>query len=112
MLSNDNPMTRALLTLLYSEVVVFGLSVAVMIMLDGTRPAIAAGLAGGASLLALVAGSMFRRPFGQALGWAAQVAGVALGFATPIMFVIGGLFAGLYLAGFVLGRRIEQTRTA
>lgn len=112
MLSNDNPMVRVLITTLYFEVVVYGLSVAVMVMLDGTRPAIAGSLAGGAALLALVAAATFKRPFGQPLGWAAQVAGIALGFVTPVMFVVGGLFAGLYLAGHVLGRRIEQSRTA
>ncbi|SDB88160.1 Protein of unknown function [Raineyella antarctica] len=112
MLSNDNPMLRVLMTTLFFEVVVFGLSVAVMVMLDGTRPAIAGTLAGGAALLALVAGATFKRPFGQPLGWAAQVAGLALGIVTPIMFVVGGVFAGLYVAGFVLGRRLEPARTA
>lgn len=112
MLTHDNPMFRVLVTLLYFEAVVIGLAIPVMIVLDGTSPALVAPLAGGVALLALVAGSVLKRPFGQPLGWLAQVGAVALGFLTPIMFVVGGLFAGIYLAAFVLGRRIAQERMA
>lgn len=112
MLGNDNPMLRVLITILFFEVVVYGLSIPVMIVLDGTSPALVGPLAGGAALLALVAGATFKRPFGQPLGWLAQLAGIALGFLTPIMFAVGALFAGLYLAGFLLGRRIAPGATA
>ncbi len=107
MLRNDNPMIRALMLMLYFEVVVFGLSVAVMIMVDGTRPVVAGIVAGVAGLLALVAGATIKKTYGQVLGWVAQVAGIALGFVTPVMFVVGGIFAALYLTAFILGRRIE-----
>ncbi|MEA5154223.1 DUF4233 domain-containing protein [Raineyella sp.] len=113
LLGKDNPMMRVLLMTLYCEVVVFGLSLAVMIMVDGVRPALAGAFGGAAALLALVAGVLLRRgPYGQVLGWAAQVAGIALGIVSPIMFVVGGVFAGIYLAMYVLGRRIETGRTA
>ncbi len=107
MLDRDNPMMRALMATLSFEVIVYLLAVAVMILVDGVRPVVAVGLAGAASGLALVAAATLRRPFGQPLGWAAQVAGLALGFVTPIMFVVAGVFTGLWVAGYVLGRRIE-----
>ncbi len=113
LLGKDNPMMRVLLMTLYCEVVVFGLSLAVMIMVDGVRPAVAGALGGLAALLALVAGVLLKRgAYGQVLGWLTQVVGVALGIASPIMFVVGGVFAGIYLAMFILGRRIETGRTA
>lgn len=112
MLTHDNPMFRVLVTLLYFEAVVIGLATPVMIVLDGTSPALVAPFAGGVALLALVAGATLKRPFGQPLGWLVQVGAVALGFLTPIMFVVGGLFAGIYLAAVLLGRRIAQERMA
>lgn len=112
MLRSDNPMIRVLMTTLYIEVIVFGLSVAVMVMLDGTRPVVAGTAAGGAALLAGVAGATIKRPFGQPLGWLTQAVGLALGLLTPVMYVIGAIFAGLYLAALVLGRRLQEGRTA
>lgn len=113
MLADGNPMIRVLMTLLYFEVIVFGLSVAIMIMLDDMRPAVAGLLVAATCGLALVAALRIRKNrWGQLVGWAAQVAGVALGLATPIMFVVGGLFAGLYLASAILGKRLEVGNTA
>lgn len=112
LLAKDNPMIRVLMVTLYFEVVVFGLSLAVMVMVDQVRPGLAGGLAGGAALLALVAAATIKRSYGQVLGWVTQVVGVALGILSPIMYVVGGVFAGLYLATFVLGRRIATGRTA
>ncbi|MFZ0529437.1 MAG: DUF4233 domain-containing protein, partial [Propionicimonas sp.] len=45
---------------------------------------------------------------GYPLGWLTQVVAVALGFATPMMFAVGGMFALLWVVCFILGRRIEQ----
>lgn len=112
LLGRDNPMIRVLMLTLYFEVVVFGLSLAVMVMVDQVRPGLAGGLAGVAALLAVVAGATIKRPYGQVLGWLTQVVGVALGIVSPIMYVVGGIFAGLYLASFILGRRIAAGRTA
>ncbi|QGF25313.1 DUF4233 domain-containing protein [Raineyella fluvialis] len=105
-------MIRVLMMTLYFEVVVFGLSLAVMIMIDGVRPVTAGALAGSAAMLALVAGVTIRRPCGQLLGWLTQLVGIALGIVSPVMYVVGAIFAGLYVACFVLGRRIEASRTA
>ena len=106
-LAPANPMRTVLLTVLVFEIIVFSLAVPVMILVSGV-PALPAGLAGGgAALLALVSAGLLRKPLGYLLGWLTQLAGLALGFSTPAMFVVGTVFGGLWLLSFVLGRRLE-----
>jgi len=106
-LSPGNPMRNVLLTVLVFELIVFGLSVPVMILVSDV-PSLTAGLlGGGAALLALVSAGLLRRSVGYPLGWATQLVGVGLGFATPGMFVVGVLFGGLWVLSFILGRRLD-----
>lgn len=106
-LSAGNPMRSVLMTLLFFEIVVFGLSVPVMIFLSdiSTSTAIAYGTA--AALLALAGALLIRRPVGYLVGWVAQVAGVALGFVISAMFAIGGMFLVLWVITFVLGKKLD-----
>lgn len=107
-LAADNPMRTVLLTTLIFEVIVFGLAIPVMIQVSDVSPAAAGGFGGGAALLALIAAGVLRKPYGYPVAWLAQVAGVALGFLTPSMYLVGGMFLGLWLISFMLGKRIES----
>ncbi|HEY5981782.1 MAG TPA: DUF4233 domain-containing protein [Microlunatus sp.] len=100
-------MRVVLLSVLIFEVIVFGLSVPVMILVSGVSPAAAALGGGGAALLALVASGLMRRPMGYLVGWVTQPVGILLGLLTPAMWVVGGMFAGLWVLSFVLGRRLD-----
>jgi hypothetical protein len=75
-------------------------------------PAVAALAAGGAAVLALATAALLRKPIGYVLGWITQVAAIALGLLTPAMFLVGGMFAGLWVLTFVLGRRLEAQAAA
>jgi hypothetical protein len=44
------------------------------------------------------------------LGWAVQVAAIALGMQIATMFVLGGIFLALWAAAYFLGRKIEEER--
>ncbi len=103
----SNPMRVVLLTVLIFEVVVFGLAIPVMILISSVQPALAAGGAGGAAVLALLAAGLLRRPVGYLIGWLVQPIGIALGLLTPAMYVVGAMFAGLWLLSWVLGRRLD-----
>ncbi len=106
-LSTGNPMVRVLATTLAFEVVVFALAIPGMVLVSGV-PVVAASVAGGlACLLALAAAATLRRGPGYPLGWLTQAAGVALGVLTPSMFVMGSIFAALWVTCFVLGRRLD-----
>jgi len=106
-LTPRNPMRVVLLSVLLFEVIVFALAIPVMILVSHTA-ALPAGLSGsGAALLALVAAGLLRKPVGYPVGWVAQLAGVLLGFLTPAMFVVGAMFAALWVVSFVLGKRLD-----
>src|SRR6478672_513999 len=94
------------------EAITLGLTTPVMILISdvSTGTALAIGL-GLVAACVLVAG-MLRRPWAYALGWAIQVAAIALGFVVGIMFVLGGIFALLWGMADLLGRRIDRERAA
>jgi hypothetical protein len=90
--------------------VVLLLTVPVMLSLTdvGTAAALVVGL--GLMLACIVAGGMMRRPAGGVLGWAVQVASLAMGFVIPAMFALGSIFLALYAGSWFLGQRIDRER--
>lgn len=107
-LSAGNPMRVVLMTVLIFEVIVFGLAIPVMIFVSDVPGATAAGFGGATAVLALVAAGMLRGQVGYILGWLTQVAGLALGFLTSTMFIVGALFAAVWVLAFVLGKRLDS----
>lgn len=107
-LESGNPMGKVMMSVVLLEIVALGLAVPVMIRVSHVS-ALAAGLGGGGVvLLCLISGALFRSAVGPLLGWLAQLATIALGLLTPLMFVVGLMFLGLYAACYVLGRRLEN----
>jgi hypothetical protein len=108
-LAPTNPMGRVMLSILVFEAIIFGLAIAGMIQVSTLSVQLSFGLGLGAAALAIVAAAMLRRPGGYLLGWLTQVVAVGLGFATSMMFAVGGIFLLLWVVCFALGRRIETT---
>ena len=94
------------------ESVVLFLSTPVMIQVSDvdTGPAVAAGL--GLALAALVLCGLLRFRWAYVAGSLLQVAAVALGFVVTTMFVLGVIFALLWAAALVLGRRVDAAKAA
>jgi hypothetical protein len=68
-------------------------------------------ISGGVFLVLLVVVAMLQRyAWGVVLGGVLQVVFVATGFLHPFMFVIGAVFAGLWVWCLVRARRIETLR--
>ena len=111
-LQPGNPMRVVLLSILLFEIVVYGLAIPVMILVSDVPAAYAILLGGGAALLALIAAALLRRPAGYLVGWLTQPVGVVLGFLTSSMFFVGGMFFGLWLISFILGKRLDGQATA
>jgi hypothetical protein len=107
-LSAGNPMRVVLMTVLIFEMIIFGLAIPVMIFISNVPAAAAAGFGGGAAVLALVAAGLLRSGVGYVLGWLTQLAGLALGFLTTLMFVVGILLAAVWVLAFVLGKRLDS----
>ena len=80
--------------------------------LESTSPAQA--LVGGAVLIVLlaVAGRLVRFAPGLWLGWALQLALVALGLILPLMYLIGAGFLALWVFCFVKGRALDAAKAA
>lgn len=107
-LKPKNPMQKALLSVLIFEAIVFGLAIPGMIQVSDTpvTTAFVAGLL--AALLALVAAALLRGPLGYLLGWVTQVVVIGFGFLTEMMFALGTVFAVVWVAMFLMGRRLER----
>ena len=108
-LADGNPMTKTLMLTLIFEVVVYVLAIPGMIQVDNIPVGTALAAGGAAALIPLLAAALLRRPIGWVFAWLTQVAGLALGLLTPWMYVVGGIFALLFVVSFVLGRKIEQS---
>ncbi len=107
-LERGNPMGKVVMAVVLLELIAFALAVPVMIKISDV-PGSTAALAGGAVvLLCLISAALMRGPAGYLLGWITQLAGIALGLLTPLMFVVGVMFLGLYALTYVLGRRLES----
>ncbi|UOE22044.1 DUF4233 domain-containing protein [Thermobifida halotolerans] len=94
------------------EAVVLGLAIPVAIQLGGHSPGLAGGVWGGLALAALVLAGTQRFAWGFYAACALQVAFVASSLLVPGLTYLGIVFAGLWIAGVVLGRRVEAVRTA
>ena len=110
MLGAKNPMRVMLMSTLIFEVIAVGLGIPVMILVSGVPATRAAALTAAVAVLALASAALLRSPAGYVLGWLTQLGAIGLGLLTPAMFVIGALFAALWLLGIVLGRRLEHNR--
>jgi hypothetical protein len=66
---------------------------------------------GGGALLCLIMVAtlgLLRFPWAYLIGWAVQVVILATGFLNPAMFVVGALFAGMWVYCMITGTRIDR----
>lgn len=108
-LRSDNPMLRALMMLLYFEVVVFLLALPGMLLVDQRDTALSIVAVAVASVLALVAGARAKTAWGQWLGWFVQVVAIAMGVLTSMMYAVGIIFAFIWVMCIVLGKKMENS---
>ncbi|MEA4943726.1 MAG: DUF4233 domain-containing protein [Propionicimonas sp.] len=106
MLAAKNPMTRVQMVTLLFEALIALLAIAGMVQVEAHSVALAVGSTVVVAVVALAAAALLRGPVGWVLGWITQVALIGLGFLTSWMFWLGGIFALLWVVGYVLGRRL------
>lgn len=107
MRSTQRSLCAAMLVL---QAVVLGLTTPVMISVAdvGTGTAVSVGL--GLGVACVVTAGLLRHSWAYALGWAIQLAGLALGLVVTMMFLLGALFAALWAAAYLLGERIDAEK--
>ncbi len=97
---------------LFLEAITLGLSTPVMIAVADVGAATALPVGLGLALVCLLAAGLLRKEWAYSLGWAVQGAAIALGFLVATMFFLGVIFALLWGAADLLGRKIERERAA
>jgi hypothetical protein len=101
---------RLCAAILLLEAIAFGLATPVLASVEdvGTATALWVGL--GLAVGCLLVSGLLRYPWGLWLGWAVQVAAIAVGFVVTTMFFLGAIFLALWATAYVLGRKIEVER--
>lgn len=105
-------MSRLSATVLFLEAVVIALTIVPAVRLEHVTPA-AAGLAAGLAVLAaIVLGALARRYLPVVLvgGSLLQMLVIAAGVVLPVMYVLGGIFAILWVTGIWLGHKVESSQ--
>lgn len=101
---------RLCAAILLLEAIAFGLSAPVLISIADVSAPVALSVGLGLALSALLVAGLLRHDWAYWLGWALQVAAVAVGFVISTMFVLGVIFLALWATAWFLGRKIEMER--
>jgi len=100
-------------TVLIMEAVVIGLAILPAIVLEHANRGLAGGIGGALAVCALLIGGLVGRPH---MGWALwagtvlQVLVIAAGVVVPAMYILGVIFAALWVTGIWLARRHQPPR--
>ena len=100
-------------TVLIMEAIVIGLAIPVAIVMEHVHRGVAGGVGGSLAVCALLLSGVVGRPgMGWALwaGSALQVLVIAAGVVVPAMYILGVIFAALWITGIWLVRRHETPK--
>jgi Protein of unknown function (DUF4233) len=95
-------------TVLIMEAVVIALAIVPAISLEHLRAGVAGGVGGGLAVCALLLGGLVgRRAWALWAGSVLQVLVIAAGTFVPAMYILGAIFAALWITGIWLARRLQ-----
>ncbi len=95
-------------TVLIMEAVVIGLAILPAIVLEHANRGLAGGIGGGLAVCALLVGGVVGRPrmaWAITAGTVLQALVIAAGVVLPAMYILGVIFAALWITGLWLARR-------
>jgi hypothetical protein len=104
-------MSRLSATVLILEAIVIALTIVPAVKLEDATPVSAGIAAGVATLAAIVLAALARRllPVTLVGGSLLQALVIASGVILPVMYILGGIFALLWVTGIWLGHRVENS---
>ncbi len=104
-------MSRLTATVLLLEAVVIALAIVPAVKLADATPVTAGAAAGVAVLAAIVLAVLARRwlPVTLVGGSLLQILIIASGVVLSVMYILGGIFALLWVTGIWLGHRVESS---
>jgi hypothetical protein len=109
---SGKPLRQMCGTVLIIEAIVIGLAIPVAIVYEHLSHGVAGGVGGGLAVCALLLGGLVGRPgMGWALwaGTALQALVVASGVVVPAMYILGVIFAALWITAIWLARRLQAS---
>lgn len=103
---------RLCAAILFLEAIALGLTTPVLISVASVDRSAALWLGLGLCVACLVVAGLLRMTWAYVLGWAIQLAAVAIGIEVPAMYALGGIFLLLWATAYFLGQKIETERAA
>ncbi|HEX4817835.1 MAG TPA: DUF4233 domain-containing protein [Nonomuraea sp.] len=100
-------MRRLGATVLGMEAIVAALVTPVAIGVGRVAPALAVTVGIGLAGLCVVAAGLLKRPVGYVLGSVVQVLAIVTGVLVTAMYVLGAIFAALWITAIIVARRVE-----
>ena len=101
---------RLCAAILLLEAIAFGLCTPVLTSVEDVSTATGLWIGLGLTVACLVVAGLLRFAWAYWVGWALQVAAIAVGFVATTMFFVGAIFLALWATAYVLGRKIEVER--
>src|SRR5579875_1383975 len=101
---------RLAASVLGTEVVVFWLGIIAAVTLSGVSRPVAIAVGAALALGCVLAAMLLRTRAGYVLGSVIQLLAIACGVVVPVMFILGVIFAGLWVAAWRLG--VQAIRSA
>ena len=83
-----------------------------LLLAKDQHSATALWIGGVISLFCLLTAGMMKSMRGWYIGSILQIALIAYGLVIPLMYFMGALFAGLWIAAFLIGRKGEAIRAS
>ena len=105
-----HPMRSVLSAILVFEAIVVALAIPVAILVGNVDGGLAGAVGGGVAVACLICVGLLRFGFGRVVGSVLQVVALLLGFAVPLMFVLGAVFGALWFVCLVQDRRLAALR--
>lgn len=102
-LAADRDARRLAASVLSMEVIVFWLAIIVSVVQTDIAMGVAIAIGGGLAVACIAICATLRRRRAFLAGTLVQLGAVACGVAVPVMFFVGALFAGLWVAAVRLG---------
>ncbi len=100
-------MRRLCASVLGMEAIVLGLITPVAITIGKVPAGLAAAVGLGLAVCCVVVAGLLKRPFAYIAGTVLQVLAIATGVLTPIMYVLGVIFAALWVTAIFVAHRVE-----
>ncbi|MEV0967627.1 DUF4233 domain-containing protein [Microtetraspora glauca] len=100
-------MRRLAASVLGMQAIVVALFTPVAIAVAHIDTTVAVSVGIGLAVLCVLVAGMLKRPYGYIAGSFVQLLTIATGFLVPTMFVLGVLFAALWITAIFVARRVE-----